>query len=168
MSLAADLLEPASYLAACEPNRPKQASLRRAISAAYYSVFHLVIDDATRYLVSGARMRSAIARSFDHQAMRSAAEALGAVARKPGSTHWFRPHLNDPISPDLTVVCDTLVELQEQRHKADYDVGVTFTRLQTNNAVSLAIQAHAVWPRERNTQNARVFMLAAAKLIRSR
>ncbi|HEY0993721.1 MAG TPA: hypothetical protein VGD80_41990 [Kofleriaceae bacterium] len=168
MTLAADLLDQAGHLAAREPGRPKQASLRRAISAAYYSLFHLVVDDATRYLVGGASVRSAIARSFDHQAMRAAAEALGAVARKPTATHWFRPHLHDPIAQDLMVVCDTIVELQEQRHKADYDTGLTFTRLQSNGAVSLAIRAHAVWPRERNTQNARAFMLAAAKLIRSR
>ena len=100
--------------------------------------------------------------------MRSAAEALGAVARKPTATHWFRPHVHDPISPDLTLVCDTLVELQEQRHRADYDIGLTFSRLQANGAVSLGIRTHAVWPRERNTQNARAFMLAAAKLIRPR
>ncbi len=100
--------------------------------------------------------------------MRAAAEALGAVARKPAATHWLRPHLHDPISPDLTVVCETLVELQEQRHKADYDIDLTLTRLQANVAVSLAIRAHALWPRERGTQNARAFMLAAAKLIRSR
>ncbi|MEX2560734.1 MAG: hypothetical protein WD403_12510 [Pirellulales bacterium] len=38
MSLHADLLTQAEYLANKEPKRPKQASLRRAISAAYYAV----------------------------------------------------------------------------------------------------------------------------------
>jgi len=37
MSLHADLLAQAEYLAKKEPKRPRQASLRRAISAAYYA-----------------------------------------------------------------------------------------------------------------------------------
>lgn len=168
MTLAADLLEQASHLAARDTGRPKQASLRRAISAAYYSVFHLVVDEAAGYLVGGSRARAGVARSFDHQTMRSAAEALGAVGRKPNSTHWFRPHVHPPISTDLILVCDTLLELQELRHRADYDTGLTFTRLEANSVIGLAARAHAVWPRERNTQNARAFMLAAAKLLRPR
>jgi len=43
MSLAADLLEQAAHLASRERGRPRQVSLRRAISTAYYSLFHLVI-----------------------------------------------------------------------------------------------------------------------------
>jgi hypothetical protein len=167
VTLAADLLEQAGHLASRERGRPKQASLRRSISAAYYSVFHLVIDEAAKYLVRGERLRAAVARSFDHQAIRLAAEAVGMFARNPRG-HWLKSYLHEPISPDLLLICDTLVALQEQRHKADYDIGSTFTRVQVATAVSLAIRAHVVWPRERGTQNARVFMLAAAKLIRVR
>ena len=41
-----DLLEQAYDLAQKEPANPKQASLRRAVSTAYYSLFHLLIDEA--------------------------------------------------------------------------------------------------------------------------
>ena len=37
-----DLLEQARHLANREPKRPKQASLRRAVSTAYYAIFHLL------------------------------------------------------------------------------------------------------------------------------
>ncbi len=50
MSLHDDLLEQAKHLANREPRRPKQASLRRAISAAYYALFHLLVDEATKLL----------------------------------------------------------------------------------------------------------------------
>jgi hypothetical protein len=43
VSLASDLLDQASTLAELDPMKPKQASLRRAISAAYYLVFHLLM-----------------------------------------------------------------------------------------------------------------------------
>ncbi len=42
MPLAQDLLEQARHLANREPKRPKQASLRRAVSRAYYALFHLL------------------------------------------------------------------------------------------------------------------------------
>ena len=168
MTLAADLLDQAAHLAALERGKPKQASLRRAISSAYYSLFHLIVDDASRYLVSGSRLRPAVARSFEHQAVRAAAEALGAVSRKPTGEHWFRPHVNDPLSPDLTFICDAFINLQERRHKADYDTGATFTRVQASGAVSMARNAQLLWPPQRNTHNARAFILASAKLLRAR
>ena len=168
MTLAADLLDQAAHLAALERGRPKQASLRRAISSAYYSVFHLIVEDASRYLVAGSRLRPAVARSFEHQAVRAAAEAVGAVSRKPTGAHWFRPHLNDPISPELSFICDMFIDLQERRHKADYDTGATFTRLQAGGAVGLARHTQLLWPQQRNTHNAHAFILASAKLLRAR
>lgn len=168
MTLAADLLEQAAHLAALERGRPKQVSLRRAISSAYYSVFHLIVEDASRYLVAGSRLRSAVARSFEHQGVRAAAEALGAVTRNPTGRHWFRPHVNDPISPDLMLICNTLVELQELRHKADYDTGTSFARTDANGAVGMARHAHLLWSQQRNTHNAHAFILASAKLLRTR
>ena len=46
MPFAEDLVEQAYHLANREPTNPKQASLRRAVSTAYYAPFHLLIDDA--------------------------------------------------------------------------------------------------------------------------
>ena len=46
MSLQQDLLRQARHLATKEPRRPSQASLRRAVSAAYYALFHLLVDEA--------------------------------------------------------------------------------------------------------------------------
>lgn len=168
MSLPADLLDQAAHLAALDRGRPKQASLRRAISSAYYSLFHLVVEDASKYLVAGSRLRPAVARSFEHQAVRAAAQALGDVSRKPAANHWFRPYLDDPISPDLSFICDSLVELQEQRHRADYDIGASFTRIEASGTVSIARRAHSLWPQQRTTHNAHAFVLASAKLLRSR
>jgi uncharacterized protein (UPF0332 family) len=43
MALAEDLLEQAFLLLNKESKNPKQASLRRAVSTAYYALFHLPI-----------------------------------------------------------------------------------------------------------------------------
>jgi hypothetical protein len=49
-SLHDQLLAQAWLLAKKEPKRPLQASLRRAVSAAYYAVFHLLVDAGGRSL----------------------------------------------------------------------------------------------------------------------
>jgi len=41
MAFPNDLLEQAKHLAIREKKRPRQASLRRAVSTAYYALFHL-------------------------------------------------------------------------------------------------------------------------------
>jgi uncharacterized protein (UPF0332 family) len=41
-----DLLKQAVRLATLDIKKPKQANLRRAISSAYYAVFHLLVDEA--------------------------------------------------------------------------------------------------------------------------
>ena len=46
MNLAEDLLEQANHLARREKGKPKQASLRRAVSTAYYAAFHLLVAEA--------------------------------------------------------------------------------------------------------------------------
>lgn len=52
MNLHNELLRQARHLATKEPRRPLQASLRRAVSAAYYALFHLLVDDAVRRMVT--------------------------------------------------------------------------------------------------------------------
>ena len=69
MSLHSDLLEQATFLVKREPRRPRQASLRRAISAAYYSLFHLLIFEASRVFVRNDDMIGMIARSYGHSAL---------------------------------------------------------------------------------------------------
>lgn len=76
MSLARDLLEQAQHLSRRERGRPRQASLRRAISAAYYALFHLLIQEATGSLVARPELRPRFARAFDHGDMRSASRGF--------------------------------------------------------------------------------------------
>jgi hypothetical protein len=71
MAFADDLLEQAEFLANREPVHPKQASLRRAVSTAYYALFHLLIGEAVGNW-GIARQRSVLARTFDHAKMKSA------------------------------------------------------------------------------------------------
>jgi uncharacterized protein (UPF0332 family) len=168
VSLAEDLLEQAGHLLVRDAGRPRQASLRRAISTAYYSLFHLIVDDAVSLLVRGSQLRSAVARSFDHRNLRSAAQAIREAFHGPDGTHGLRPFLRPPVSQGLAELCGTFVNLQEQRHRADYDTAQRFTRVDTATLVEDTSSAHATWRGERSTHNAQVFVLASARLIGTR
>jgi hypothetical protein len=73
MAFADDLLEQAYHLARRERKNPTQASLRRAVSTAYYALFHLLIDEAVgNWAVE--RQRSVLARTFDHGRMKKVCE----------------------------------------------------------------------------------------------
>lgn len=77
MSLHDDLLKQAEQLAIADPRKPRQASLRRAVSAAYYALFHKLVDQGTVFLVSRRRrsaLRACLARAFAHATMRQVAQ----------------------------------------------------------------------------------------------
>ncbi len=59
-----DLLEQAERLAMLEIKKPKQASLRRAISAAYYAMFHLLVDEACRVQIGAQHNQAPSARCW--------------------------------------------------------------------------------------------------------
>ena len=86
MTLPRELLAQATLLATKEPSRPKQASLRRAVSASYYALFHLLVDEASRRLVGGANrasLRTSLGRAFNHGAMRTVAKQFAARTVSP-------------------------------------------------------------------------------------
>ena len=66
---------------------PKQASLRRAISAAYYSLFHLLIDDGARRITTNPLIR--VCNTFvDLQSLRHSADYNTAISFKRTKLLW--------------------------------------------------------------------------------
>ena len=153
MSLANDLLEQARHLARRERRRPRQASLRRAISTAYYALFHLLIDEATRVLISRPETRSRFARAFEHADMKQASRAFANPQAQLAA-------LTGGIAIPAAVqdVAAALVQLQEARHEADYNVERSFTRLESTNLVARAAQAFVAWRAVRNDPVAKLYL----------
>jgi uncharacterized protein (UPF0332 family) len=128
-----DLLEQASDLAFKEPRDPKQASLRRAVSTAYYALFHLLIDEAvSKWAVE--RQRSILARTFEHGKMKGVCDDLLKVAKGGGS-----------VLPELVAVAQNFIQLQEQRNRADYDNSKQWSRSDVVNVLDLAMDAFGAW-----------------------
>jgi uncharacterized protein (UPF0332 family) len=166
VNLATDLLDQASILAGLDPMKPKQASLRRAISAAYYSVFHLLIEDGARRITANTMLQAYVARSFHHTSTKDAANRV--IEQSKATPPWPAPLFTATIEPELIRVCTTFVDLQSLRHSADYNTAVSFKRAEVLAAISRAQAAHQDWTLLRSSDNATIFLLYSAKLLPAR
>ena len=135
MPFADDLLEQARHLASREPKRPRQASLRRAISTAYYALFHLLTTAGVSNWKT-VRHRPALARAFDHQKMNR------ACSQTKGKKF---PNPSDASVRYLKVVANTFIELQQHRHTADYDNSKKWTRTEVLTQIEAAQAAFDSW-----------------------
>jgi uncharacterized protein (UPF0332 family) len=135
MALADDLLEQAHHLARREPKRPRQASLRRAVSTAYYSLFHLLVSSAIVQW-RGVHQRWHLARGFDHNQMKDA-------SKKAVNRH-FDPH-DAAIASQLKTVAQAFIDLQQNSHAADYSYCKKWSRTEAQSHVDTAATALAAW-----------------------
>lgn len=161
MSLHADLLRQARHLANLEPRRPRQASLRRAVSAAYYSIFHLLVDEATAAMFGQSgprrRLRDVLARGFSHSSMAAACKSFEGGNLPAPIASVVTPL---PIPADLQVVAATFRQLQEERHRADYNRALPFSRREVLHLLQDTADTVEAWQRVRNDDAARFFLMA--------
>src|SRR5437016_4115246 len=111
MTYADELLELAQDIANLHAqDDPHQPSLRRAVSTAYYALFHLLISEATSNW-SRPELRATLARVFDHGAMKQAADKKVSELN-----NYFKE--KPPEGPERTVayhlhnVADTFAQAQ--------------------------------------------------------
>jgi uncharacterized protein (UPF0332 family) len=129
------LLDQASCLANLEKRRPRQASLRRAVSTAYYALFHLLTSAAVANWKKP-RQRHALARVFEHANMHEACKKTNDKAF---------PNPNHPNVRHLKRIANTFMQLQQHRHTADYDNSKCWTRTEVLTHIELARDAFETW-----------------------
>ena len=149
MSVPADLLTQAKSLATSDPNRPKQANLRRAVSSAYYALFHFLTEEAAKNFVGAGqqdRMRRDLARrAVAHAKLKNVCqEFLKQTPRDLLKPYWPAPGTH-PGGSDMATVCQNLIALQEFRHLADYDFSVSVSRTQALDSCDKAKEAMDAW-----------------------
>jgi uncharacterized protein (UPF0332 family) len=127
------LFDQAEKLTAPPPaGPPRQVDLRRAISAAYYGVFHYVVRAAADEVVGITQRASPrytlVYRSADYRALRD----LCTEAKKQQlSARYHRYAPQNGFGANVQAFATAVVELQEKRHSADYDPSV---RVRTSDA----------------------------------
>jgi hypothetical protein len=139
------LLEQARHLATREQRRPRQVNLRRAVSSAYYGLFHLLAQDATRSFApkSDPRLRLLLPRVFVHEEMASACRTFATRGQLPAVLQQIYPSLVIPVR--LAAIAQAFIDLQKARHDADYATHREWTRTMALTEVERAEQAFRDW-----------------------
>ncbi|HFB98297.1 MAG TPA: hypothetical protein ENJ62_04080 [Bryobacterales bacterium] len=156
--LDTDLLETARQIldSGQRRGRPRQTDLRRAISTAYYAVFHALCHMCADALM-GPRQES---REAWRQVYRSIEHGIA-------KDRCIRNHSRDNLPVNIRKFCSIFVQLQEKRHEADYDPFARFLRSDVEDAVEFASTAISLIEKQNlDLQHRRAF--AAWVLFRKR
>ena len=147
MTHAADLVRYARELIGGQYARSGSATddvvLRRAMSSAYYGLFHrLTTAGSMPFAAGGEPLRFQAARAFSHSAMRKVCDAYVRSPARP-----FPPGLEQlsPTPPDgrLIEIALAFTRLQEGRHVADYDLSAVIKASYAGELVGFAETALA-------------------------
>jgi len=153
-SFSEDLLEQADKLIRTDRRRPKQANLRRAVSSAYYALFHFLIEEATLLVVgtphSSKPLRQLVGRSFTHAAMKEASVEMGkSTPRDLLKPFWILYPVTS--CAELQRIASSFIDLQQERHRADYNLSQPFTQKEAELLVKRARSALTDWEQFRRT-----------------
>ncbi len=146
-----DLLTHALELVHTSP--PTQLTLRRAVSSAYYAVFHLLISEATLNWAN-VSLRAALGRAYDHGVMKTASNRVLSTKDFPFTGE------DKTVVDNLRLVAQTFSQLQEQRQFADYNLT---KELDPAGALSQVRSAEAIfdtWPSIRGEQIAQAYLVS--------
>ncbi|OOV33938.1 hypothetical protein BO91_02240 [Candidatus Synechococcus spongiarum LMB bulk10E] len=158
MTLHVDLLEQAFHLAMRERKKPRQASLRRSVSASYYALFHLLIDAAVKRAFPGkdrSVLRNYLARTISHSHIKNLAQDFS----KASVSENLYPVLNiNTIDERLVSVAKAVIKLQIARHDADYNLNKKFVRNKVIDYINITKKAFDDWKQIDKTIEADIFL----------
>ena len=136
----------AALLSRPRGGRHRQTDLRRAISTAYYAVFHTVLTAFADRIAGRAKRTTPqyvhVYRGLDHRTL----GGLCAVATRPSVPPKYSGLLPpDGFGPAVRVFSLAVLDLQRERHLADFDPGWSIRPSDANALVRSARDAIAQW-----------------------
>lgn len=115
-----DLLKTAdALLSSAKGGRPTGASLRRAVSSAYYALFHCLARECADLLIGG---------SGSDRSEAAWQQVYRALEHGPAKTKCRKQKVIRKFPVAIQIFAGTFAELQEKRHGADYDPLAQFTK----------------------------------------
>jgi uncharacterized protein (UPF0332 family) len=142
----------------------RQVNIRRAISAAYYGLFH-ALQAAAADMVVGKTTRvratvgySLVYRSLDHKTLRKVSEDI-SKRTVPNKLKPYVPAGASGFGKDMTAFATALVELQQKRHEADYDPRRRMKDSDARVAIRTARAALSSWKNIRTEERATYLLL---------
>jgi hypothetical protein len=158
MAFPDDLLGVAQDTANLHPETTHQASLRRAVSTAYYALFHLLISEATANW-SRPELRPMLGRYFDHGPMKTASEQK--VSEMNAALKNLPPaQASDTAAFHLRAVAYTFIQAQQRRNDADYDSGKEWTPVEVQTHIDSVREAFQAWSLIRDEDIAQAYLVS--------
>jgi hypothetical protein len=122
--------------------QPRQVDLRRAVSAAYYAVFHAALILAADQFVGVSKRAtsqySLVYRSVDHRSLRD----LCVEVAKQNMASRFTGHIpGNGFGSEMQKFATIVLELQRKRQSADYDPFIRVEKSDAQLAVSISRSA---------------------------
>jgi len=146
VGLADELLEDAHGLAEKGIADNRQSLMRRAISTAYYAMFHLFVEDFIEHW-EFEDQRARLGRMFNHAEMRTGYK----TKEKNNPT---------PLENELIDVITGFAQLQNDRQRADYDLGWGLVETDVRDSMRLAENVFVKWRSIRDEHIARHHLLS--------
>jgi hypothetical protein len=148
MSYSTELLDSAAATSHVHPQT--QANLRRAVSTAYYSLFHFLIEEACGNWIRP-EQRGKLGRAFEHKQMSDASNrCVRKYENAAAGTH----------ESDLRSVASAFHKLQRRRHTADYDLSGVFYDHEVDLDIRSVRNAFTNWSVIRNQQIAQDYLFS--------
>lgn len=129
-----DLFKQAEMLAKTDARKPRQVSLRRAVSSAYYGLFHFLVAESC-CLIFGRQhaqsvYRNTLGRAFAHTVMKQACVSFAGGNLKETVIKGLPRDSSGryPIHQPIREIALAFRNLQDQRNLADYDRNERFKR----------------------------------------
>ncbi|CCE04563.1 conserved hypothetical protein [Bradyrhizobium sp. STM 3843] len=118
---------------------PRQVNIRRAISAAYYGLFHATLIAAADQFIGVTKqttpLYSLVYRAVDHRALRSLCEE---IKKSKLSAKYLPYEPSGGFGSNLMAFALAVLELQEKRHEADYNPMIRMKSLDAQLAIATA------------------------------
>lgn len=137
--------------------QPRNTDLRRAISTAYYALFHAITRAAAQHALPGApeSEQNAFTRHVGHKAIKDVCAWINGGTPPPGVTATVERLRNNPKISDLAA---TFIALHQAREGADYDHDADITRPTTLGLIERSETAVQVAEAEAATDDFQSFL----------
>jgi len=137
-----------------------EVELRRAVSSAYYGLFHRLTTAGSMFFANGGDpLQFQAVRAFNHSSMRKVCDAYIRSPQRP-----FPPALEhlcpQPPDPRLVGIAAAFADLQDGRHAADYDLAAVIEVRYAINLVTVAGTALADFEQIETLPETTVFLTA--------
>jgi hypothetical protein len=115
--------EARAHLGPAKRGRPDAFRMRRAASLAYYALFHCLSRGAAESLLPNRTREEQlhIARIFNHVETKQACEWIAGRTGEARINQHVRPLVKKLKATPIAEVASAFCDLQEARHRADYD-----------------------------------------------